>query len=350
MPSLTFVWHTLVGFLRRLHRGRMFLTAAALSYYGFMAAIPGLLLFLSVGSYILGSGVRAETVLAVALRHIFPEAAATGRAALESAAQAILAHRGVVSGISLVALAWAGTNLFDALELSLNNVWQVPQDRPYHWRKLRSFGWVVAAGVLSWASFAITTGMQITTEAAYHAANKIGAVWHAYQALGFFFATLLAWFTFGLLYVVLPNTRVRLGPAAIGAAAAAVLWEFAKTGFNTAMVLARGYQPVYGSTAKLIVALVWLYITSSLILLGAYLAATIQGTERGRCPQGLRGREGRATGLPCPRSWIRERSRQRAGAGAARGSGRASFSRTASSAPSASRSGRRKTVARASQK
>jgi membrane protein len=348
MPALTLFWHTLLGFLRRLNRGRLFLTAAALSYYGFMAAIPGLLLFLSVGSYILGSGVRAETVLAVALRHIFPEAAATGRAALESAAQAILAHRGVVSGISLLALAWAGTNLFDALELSLNSVWHVPQDRPYHWRKLRSFAWVVAAGVLSWVSFAITTVMQITAEAAYRATNQIGVVWHAYQALGAFLAILLAWFTFGLLYVVLPNTRVRFGPAALGAAAAAILWEFAKTGFNAAMVLARGYQPVYGSTAKLIVALVWLYITSALILLGAHLAATIQGAaERGRCPHGLRDREGRPTGWPCPRSWIRERSRQRAGAGAARASGRASFPRAASSA---SRSGRRKTVARASQK
>ncbi len=336
------------SFLDRLHRGRMFLMAAALSYYLFLAAIPGLLLFLSVGSYVLGSGRQAETVLTSVLQHIFPEAASTGRSALEEAANGILAYRGVVSGVSLLAFLWAGMSYFDALQLSLNNVWHVREDRPFHLRKLHSLALVLGAGVLAWFSFAITTGMQIAAVTAYWASPGLRGIWPAYQALAAVVAVVLASLTFALLYVILPNRRVSPGPAALGAVIAAVLWEFAKIGFNRLMVVAQGYQPVYGSTAKLVVVLVWLYVTSALVLLGAHIAAGVQlqyERKHGVEPAAGGPGSGRPQGGRTTRYWVRRRRAQ------ARGARSWASRRDASSrVPSAAASGRRRTEARPSQK
>jgi membrane protein len=324
--------------------------AAALSYYLFLAAIPGLLLFLSVGSYVLGSGKQAEAVLAVVLQHIFPEAASTGRAALEGAAKAILAHRGVVSGVSTLALLWTGMTYFDALQLALNNVWHVAEDRPFHLRKLHSLALVLGAALLAWVSFGITTGMQIATAAVFRAKPDLAAVWLASQVLAGAVAVILASLTFTLLYIILPNRRVSLGPAALGAVIAAALWELAKIGFNRLMVAAQGYQPVYGSTAKLVVALVWLYVTSALILLGAHLAAGVQlRAERGRQAKSVgTTAAGRAEANWRTRSWVRWRRAQPAARTPLRVSGRGASSRDRSSLASAS--GRRRTEARPSQK
>jgi len=324
--------------------------AAALSYYLFLAAIPGLLLFLSVGSYLLGSGRQAEAVLAVVLQHIFPEAASTGRAALEGAAQGILAHRGVVGGVSILALLWIGMSYFDALQLALNNVWHVPEDRPFHLRKLHSLALVLGAALLAWLSFGITTGMQIATNAVSRAKLDMGAVWLASQVLAGALAVILASLTFTLLYIILPNRRVSVGPAALGAVIAATLWELAKIGFNRLMVVAQGYQPVYGSTAKLVVALVWLYVTSALILLGAHLAAGVQlSTERRRRVESVGGTPARrAQADRGTRSWVRRRRAQPAARTPRRVSGRGASSRDRSSI--ASVSGRRRTEARPSQK
>ncbi len=95
----------------------------------------------------------------------------------------------------------------------------------------------------------------------------------------------LTWLILLLAYALLPNTRLDVRPAAIGALVAAVLWESLKSGlgvFAIALTSSGTQFAVYGSIALVPLFLLWIYITWLIILFGLELAAALQTVASGR--------------------------------------------------------------------
>jgi uncharacterized BrkB/YihY/UPF0761 family membrane protein len=85
----------------------------------------------------------------------------------------------------------------------------------------------------------------------------------------------------GMLMVVfaaVPNLRVRVGPAALGAVVAALLWELSKTllGAYIASSMKSGYAALYGAVAIVPLFMLWVYITWLIVLLGFQITSTLQ--------------------------------------------------------------------------
>lgn len=80
---------------------------------------------------------------------------------------------------------------------------------------------------------------------------------------------------FLLLYTVTPNRRVRVRDALIGSVFAALLFECAKRGFALFVTKFAAYQIVYGAVAALPVFLIWIYLSWTVILLGAVVTAAL---------------------------------------------------------------------------
>lgn len=89
------------------------------------------------------------------------------------------------------------------------------------------------------------------------------------RLLPFFFAA--AGFT--ILYLALPNRRVGLRYALLGAGVAAVMFELLKSGFGFYLAHAGTFESVYGSLAALPVFLIWMYLVWAVVLFGAIVAA-----------------------------------------------------------------------------
>ncbi|HLE43490.1 MAG TPA: YihY/virulence factor BrkB family protein [Methylomirabilota bacterium] len=91
----------------------------------------------------------------------------------------------------------------------------------------------------------------------------------------------------GLLFVVyrtFPNTRVPARAAAIATVAVAPLWELARRIF-TAYVSGVGvYGMLYGSLGIGVAALVWIYVSATIFVLGAELAAVVTERSAGPAP------------------------------------------------------------------
>ena len=84
-------------------------------------------------------------------------------------------------------------------------------------------------------------------------------------------------FTFAYLFV--PNTRVRLGPAVIGAIVAGVLWQSIGWGFASFVVGSTKYAAIYSGFAILILFMIWLYLAWLILLIGASIAFYQQHPE-----------------------------------------------------------------------
>jgi membrane protein len=84
---------------------------------------------------------------------------------------------------------------------------------------------------------------------------------------------------FAFVYVYMPNTRVRLGPAFTGALFAGLLWGAVGALFARIVVYSTHTAAIYAGFAVVLLFLVWLYLSWLILLLGAQLSFYVQHPE-----------------------------------------------------------------------
>jgi len=84
-----------------------------------------------------------------------------------------------------------------------------------------------------------------------------------------------------LLYIFMPNTRVRFASAVAGGVVAGVILEITQALYFHFQIGAAKYNAIYGAMAQLPVFLVWIYLSWVVTLLGAEVAWAVQ-IEHGR--------------------------------------------------------------------
>lgn len=88
--------------------------------------------------------------------------------------------------------------------------------------------------------------------------------------------------TFAILYAFLPNTRVKLVPACIGALLATTLWAATKWLLATSSSALVGYDTLYGSLATIPITMFWLYLSWLIVILGAEMTFALQNVKSQR--------------------------------------------------------------------
>ncbi|MCX7555125.1 YihY family inner membrane protein [Marinicella sp. S1101] len=91
-------------------------------------------------------------------------------------------------------------------------------------------------------------------------------------------ASMLAFF---LIYLIVPNRKVKWKHALMGAIFAAVCFELAKKGFALYVTSIPSYQKVYGALATIPLFLIWMFLSWNIILLGGTITSTLE-TSRWR--------------------------------------------------------------------
>jgi membrane protein len=101
----------------------------------------------------------------------------------------------------------------------------------------------------------------------------------AIEPLGMLFefvATLLPFLfviaAFGFVYVLMPNTRVHVVSALVGATVAGFLWQTLGWGFAAFIAGSTNYTAIYAGFAIMIFSMIWLYLNWIIVLIGASIA------------------------------------------------------------------------------
>jgi membrane protein len=181
-------------------------------------------------------------------------------------------HPGLLSLGLLLAL-WSGAAVFMALEDTLNAAWHVECARGFVKRRAVALGTLLAVGILFLAgSLVLVAGPAIAK------GLGLGVVWDVMQwPLGFALVVGAFW----IVYYVLPNVDQRgFGLVLLKASAiAAALWLLATLGFRLYASNFGSYSKTYGVLGGIIVLLLWMYYTSTVILLGGEIASEMERTR-----------------------------------------------------------------------
>jgi membrane protein len=89
---------------------------------------------------------------------------------------------------------------------------------------------------------------------------------------------------FGLLYRIVPNTKVKTGPALLGGAIAGALWVLAQQLFALYAKNAISYSQIYGSLAAIPLFILSIHLSWIVILFGANLVFAIQTARSSELP------------------------------------------------------------------
>jgi len=78
------------------------------------------------------------------------------------------------------------------------------------------------------------------------------------------------------MYLLLPNTRVRFLPALFSAVIAGTVWQLAQWLYIGFQIGVANFNAIYGSFAQLPLFLIWVYVSWSIVLLGAEMCFIFQ--------------------------------------------------------------------------
>src|SRR3984885_11472118 len=174
---------------------------------------------------------------------------------------------------SVVMLLITSTGVFLPLEVALNGVWGVRQNRSYLHNQAVSLGLALAVGVLAMASVASTASQQ--TILSWIFLNHTDNVVFRFISFGFLrlCAGLASILLFFLIYWALPYRKVPARAVLPTAVVIGLLWQGAKYLFVLALPRL-GFQAVYGPFYISVGLMMWAFLSGLLLLAGAHFSAT----------------------------------------------------------------------------
>ncbi len=183
---------------------------------------------------------------------------------------------GVITGISAVFLVYAVVRLLNNIEVAFNDIWNTKNGRTLK-RKVTDYMSVIFLGPLiiilsSSATVFITTSIESLTDSI----SLIGFFKPVIMFLIRLIPYTLIWFLLFLLYLVFPNTQVKLRPAIIAGILAGTVYQLTQFAWVEGQVYLSRYSVIYGTFAALPLFLIWLQLSWTILLFGAEFAFAVQ--------------------------------------------------------------------------
>ncbi|MEO8314142.1 MAG: YihY/virulence factor BrkB family protein [Pseudomonadota bacterium] len=178
---------------------------------------------------------------------------------------------GLVGVVGLALLLWTLVGTVNKIEDSLNFVWRVQRGRSMP-RRVIEFAVLVTLGPLVVATVIGFATLAIHSVESYHFTFAAKAVQLLIQLAPYAIVTGL----FTAMYILIPNTRVRLLPALVGALVAGVVWAATGKAFTAMVIYTSRLTLVYAGFAVVVAVFLWTYLGWLILLAGAQLAFYVQ--------------------------------------------------------------------------
>lgn len=250
--------------------------AAQVTYYLLLSFFPFLLLLLTILGY---SDLQSKDVL-VYLRQVMPKSAFD--LIYTTVIDVVDSRNGNLLSLSIIGIIWSGSSGFRAIIKGLNKAYDEKETRPY-WKTLAiSVLFMVGLAALIVAAVALVVFGQMIGGIIVdrlHVSSSFKLNWDIIRYL----VTLGGMvFIFAALYHFTPCRRLTWKEVFPGATFSTLGWLISSMGFAYYVNNFNNYSSVYGGIGAVIVLMVWLYLTSIIILLGGEINALLAFEKEGK--------------------------------------------------------------------
>jgi len=187
---------------------------------------------------------------------------------------------GVLGSLGLILLFYTVVSLMQKIERAFNYAWRVSDARSIAQRFSDYLSVIVIGPVLVFSAVGITASAQ--SNSVVEALRTLPFAGELFDAIGRLVPYLLIVVAFTVIYIFVPNTRVKLRSALLGGAIAGVLWETTGWAFAAFVVNSAKYTAIYSAFASLILFMIWLYVGWLILLVGSSIAFYHQHPEHPR--------------------------------------------------------------------
>jgi membrane protein len=180
--------------------------------------------------------------------------------------------------LSFVASLWAASGALSAAMVALDQIHQIPfrEARPFWKAKLVSLGLTLGTILLLLVA---STLVFVSDLIVNYVANRSGELQSGVSTVWSLLRWLLAFgivaIAFGFIYRYGPSRWTKGTPILPGAVLSAISWALLSGAFRWYVSQFGSYNKAYGAVGAVIVLLLWLYLTSLVLLLGDQMNFTV---------------------------------------------------------------------------
>lgn len=254
---------------RYFHAASCRTIAASLSYTSLLAMVPMVAIVFAVLAAVPAlEGFRAELQDFV-FANLMPESGDTFAAYFDG----FIANAGKMTGFGVVGLTLTAMMLLNTIFSAINRIFHVEKQRPLYLKLAVYLGVLIAGPIFLAASFSLATYILAMTKSV---GGTIGvdAFTGFLGRLARFVPALILIFGFTAFYKVVPNRPVSWRDAFSGGLVAGLIFSGLRWLFGIYLIYFPTYQTIYGALSAVPVFLVWLFLSWTVVLAGAAIAAS----------------------------------------------------------------------------
>jgi membrane protein len=187
---------------------------------------------------------------------------------------------GYIAGIGIIILIWSVMSLLDQIESSFNHIWQINSARPW----LRKFTDYLTIMLIAPVFLILSSSMTVfVNQELVDFIAKSSILEFFKPIVGFLFKLapyLLTWIVLTILFIIMPNTKVRLVPALVSGIIAGTILQILQWLYIDLQFGITKLSAIYGSFAAIPLFIIWVQSSWIILLLGAELSFANQNLSR----------------------------------------------------------------------
>ncbi|MEP3388579.1 MAG: YihY/virulence factor BrkB family protein [Reichenbachiella sp.] len=260
---------------KEFKKDNIVLQASALTYLTILSIVPVVAMIFGIAK-----GFGIENLIRKELDKIFIGQEVVKETIFDFA-QNLLANAkgGVIIGVSIVVLFFTVMKLLNNIEVVFNSIWGKQKARVL----IRKFTDYLALIVISPILIILSSGVTIFIQNQLQVIGQNGEMEALVTPVAAFFVQLspyvLIWLLFTMIYVIMPNTKVKLVNGLIAGVIAGTMFQLIQKGFITFSVLMGNYGAVYGGLAVLPLFFIFCQLSWVIVCIGGELSYAIQKVD-----------------------------------------------------------------------
>ncbi|MEO9967497.1 MAG: YihY/virulence factor BrkB family protein [Reichenbachiella sp.] len=260
---------------KEFKKDKIVLQASALTYLTILSIVPLVAMIFGVSK-----GFGIENLIRNELDKIF-----FGQEVVKDTifgmAQNVLSNDkgGLIIGISIIVLFFTVMKLLNNIEDVFNNIWGKQKARNI----IRKFTDYLALIVISPILIILSSGVTIFVEQQLYKIGQTGEIEAYVTPLAAFLVQLspfvLIWLLFTMIYVIMPNTKVKFTNGLVAGIVAGTLFQIVQQGFITFSFLMSNYGAIYGGLAVIPLFFIFSQLSWVIVCIGGELSFAIQKVD-----------------------------------------------------------------------